>query len=78
MSEEKKKEFTLEEIAKHNTQESCWLIIGNLNNGAFHLRSLMARRGSFIPGSQTLLLGVSRHRRRIFVHGHLTPTYSLL
>jgi cytochrome b involved in lipid metabolism len=35
MSEETKKEYTLEDISKHNTVESCWLIIGNLNNGAF-------------------------------------------
>eukprot|EP00544_Gedaniella_sp_CCMP2646_P003650 CAMPEP_0202494032 /NCGR_PEP_ID=MMETSP1361-20130828/10479_1 /ASSEMBLY_ACC=CAM_ASM_000849 /TAXON_ID=210615 /ORGANISM="Staurosira complex sp., Strain CCMP2646" /LENGTH=136 /DNA_ID=CAMNT_0049124423 /DNA_START=37 /DNA_END=447 /DNA_ORIENTATION=+ len=32
-AETKKKEFTLEEISKHNTQGSCWLIIGNLSNG---------------------------------------------
>jgi cytochrome b involved in lipid metabolism len=35
MSDQLKKEYTLEEISKHTTQESCWLIIGNLNNGAF-------------------------------------------
>ena len=34
-AETKKKELTLEEISKHNTQDSCWLIIGNLSNGAF-------------------------------------------
>ncbi|KAL7573398.1 hypothetical protein ACA910_006504 [Epithemia clementina (nom. ined.)] len=27
------KEYTLDEIAKHNTAESCWLIIGNATNG---------------------------------------------
>ncbi|GAX27191.1 hypothetical protein FisN_13Lh257 [Fistulifera solaris] len=27
------KEYTLEEIVKHNTQEDCWLIIGNASNG---------------------------------------------
>jgi cytochrome b involved in lipid metabolism len=35
MSEvESSKEYTLEEIAKNNTQESCWLIIGNVKTGA--------------------------------------------
>lgn len=27
------KEYTLEQVSKHNKQEDCWLIIGNLNNG---------------------------------------------
>jgi hypothetical protein len=42
-AETKKKEFTLEEISKHNTQDSCWLIIGNLSNGAFQRSPLWAR-----------------------------------
>ena len=27
------KEFTEAEVAKHNTAEDCWLIIGNENTG---------------------------------------------
>jgi hypothetical protein len=34
VSEETKKEFTQEEVSKHTTSESCWLTIGNSNNGA--------------------------------------------
>ena len=33
MSEEVKKEYTLDAIAKHNSADSCWLIIGNASNG---------------------------------------------
>mmetsp|Transcript_29990 Transcript_29990/g.49519 ORF Transcript_29990/g.49519 Transcript_29990/m.49519 type:complete len:137 (-) Transcript_29990:203-613(-) len=33
MVSESTKEYTLDEISKHNTNDSCWLIIGNLNNG---------------------------------------------
>jgi cytochrome b involved in lipid metabolism len=28
-----KKEFTMEEVAKHNSQQDCWLVIGNKSNG---------------------------------------------
>ena len=35
MSEAKKKEYTLDEIAKHTKQDDCWLIIGNASTGAF-------------------------------------------
>ena len=27
------KQYTLEEVSKHTTAESCWLIIGNEKNG---------------------------------------------
>jgi hypothetical protein len=33
VTEETKKQFTLEEVAKHTTHDDCWLIIGNQSNG---------------------------------------------
>jgi hypothetical protein len=32
---ENKKEFTQDEVSKHTSNESCWLTIGNSNNGTF-------------------------------------------
>lgn len=37
------KEYTLDEVAKHTTTDSCWLVIGNDNNGEF-----VFVRGSFV------------------------------
>jgi hypothetical protein len=34
VSEEKVKEYTLDEVEKHNTDQSLWVIIGNEDNGA--------------------------------------------
>lgn len=33
VSEEIKKEFTLDEVEKHMKPDDCWLIIGNQSNG---------------------------------------------
>jgi cytochrome b involved in lipid metabolism len=29
------KEYTMEEVSKHNKAEDCWLVIGNSNTGQF-------------------------------------------
>jgi len=33
MAPKAEKEFTMEEVSKHNTQDDCWLVIGNETNG---------------------------------------------
>jgi hypothetical protein len=35
MADKELKEYTSEEVSKHTTTESCWLIIGNASNGMF-------------------------------------------
>lgn len=35
MAEDKKTEFTLEDVSKHTTTESCWLVIGNASTGEY-------------------------------------------
>jgi hypothetical protein len=34
------KEFTLDEISKHQSHDDCWLIIGNESNGMFIYESI--------------------------------------
>ena len=43
------KEYSLDEVAKHTTAESCWLIIGNDNNGESTVHN--AQQFSFVGPS---------------------------
>ena len=36
-TDESLKEYTMAEVNKHNKQSDCWLVIGNVSNGAFRL-----------------------------------------
>jgi|ABSN01.1.fsa_nt_gi hypothetical protein len=45
MAPEPEKEFTLEEVAKHNKVDDCWLVIGN------------DATGKKLPGDWLLLVG---------------------
>merc|ERR1712151_1162044 len=53
-----KKEYTLEEIGKHTTEESCWLIIGNASNGGPKVYDVTKYLDDH-PGGAEVLLDVS-------------------
>ncbi len=49
MSPVPEKEFTEAEVAKHNTAEDCWLIIGNENTGKLYANNfLQVETGSLV------------------------------
>eukprot|EP00541_Cyclophora_tenuis_P018671 CAMPEP_0116558210 /NCGR_PEP_ID=MMETSP0397-20121206/9688_1 /TAXON_ID=216820 /ORGANISM="Cyclophora tenuis, Strain ECT3854" /LENGTH=136 /DNA_ID=CAMNT_0004083791 /DNA_START=48 /DNA_END=458 /DNA_ORIENTATION=- len=50
-----KKFYTLEEISKHNTQEDCWLIIGNLKNGGPKVYDVTSYLDDHPGGAEVLL-----------------------
>eukprot|EP00566_Odontella_aurita_P022781 CAMPEP_0113528404 /NCGR_PEP_ID=MMETSP0015_2-20120614/1823_1 /TAXON_ID=2838 /ORGANISM="Odontella" /LENGTH=135 /DNA_ID=CAMNT_0000426927 /DNA_START=130 /DNA_END=537 /DNA_ORIENTATION=+ /assembly_acc=CAM_ASM_000160 len=58
MAPNTEKEFTLDEVAKHDKQDDCWLIIGNDNTGGpkvFDVTSYLDDH----PGGAEVMLDVS-------------------
>jgi len=49
------KEYTLEEISKHNKQDDCWLIIGNLKNGGPQVYDVTKYLDDHPGGAEVLL-----------------------
>eukprot|EP00561_Arcocellulus_cornucervis_P014747 CAMPEP_0185802400 /NCGR_PEP_ID=MMETSP1322-20130828/1982_1 /TAXON_ID=265543 /ORGANISM="Minutocellus polymorphus, Strain RCC2270" /LENGTH=136 /DNA_ID=CAMNT_0028498159 /DNA_START=68 /DNA_END=478 /DNA_ORIENTATION=- len=52
------KEYTMEEVSKHNTQEDCWLVIGNDSTGGPKVYDVSAYLDDH-PGGAEVMLDVS-------------------
>jgi hypothetical protein len=50
-----KKEYTLDEISKHQSHDDCWLIIGNQSNGALKFFPFFENRCHFLVHSTFLV-----------------------
>jgi hypothetical protein len=46
-----KKEYTLEEVSKHTSSKSCWLIIGNATNGTLLVYKYKYKYMQWAPGA---------------------------
>uniref|UniRef100_A0A7S3V505 Cytochrome b5 heme-binding domain-containing protein n=1 Tax=Chaetoceros debilis TaxID=122233 RepID=A0A7S3V505_9STRA len=58
MSDKSEKEITMTEVAKHNTQEDCWLVIGNDRTGGPKVYDVTTYLDDH-PGGAEVLLDVS-------------------
>ena len=54
MSEEKK-EITMDEVSKHNTEKDCWLVIGNTSNGGPKVYDITKYLDDHPGGAEVLL-----------------------
>jgi cytochrome b involved in lipid metabolism len=52
---EQKKEFTMEEISKHNSEQSCWIVIGNKSNGGAKVYDITKFLSEHPGGSEILM-----------------------
>eukprot|EP00577_Skeletonema_sp_RCC1716_P022815 CAMPEP_0113388652 /NCGR_PEP_ID=MMETSP0013_2-20120614/9194_1 /TAXON_ID=2843 ORGANISM="Skeletonema costatum, Strain 1716" /NCGR_SAMPLE_ID=MMETSP0013_2 /ASSEMBLY_ACC=CAM_ASM_000158 /LENGTH=136 /DNA_ID=CAMNT_0000271649 /DNA_START=51 /DNA_END=462 /DNA_ORIENTATION=- /assembly_acc=CAM_ASM_000158 len=50
-----KKEFTAADVAKHNTAEDCWLIIGNENTGGAKVYDVTSYLDDHPGGAEVML-----------------------
>jgi cytochrome b involved in lipid metabolism len=53
-----KKEYTMEEVSKHKTDQDCWLVIGNKGNGGskvYDVTKFLAEH----PGGPEILMDVA-------------------
>ena len=57
MAPEPEKEYTMEEVSKHNKTEDCWLVIGNDATGMLIIRVQFLLHRGFV-WSQTRVLPV--------------------
>eukprot|EP00536_Pseudo-nitzschia_multiseries_P001591 jgi/Psemu1/250724/estExt_Genewise1Plus.C_200066 len=57
-SEETLKEYTADEVSKHTTEEDCWMIIGNSNNGGSKVYDVTKYLDDH-PGGAEVMLDVS-------------------
>jgi len=55
MTDESLKEITMEEISKHNTEEDCWLVIGNTANGGPKVYDITKYLDDHPGGAEVLL-----------------------